>query len=414
MKAEMKKFALRSGMTLALAVFSCTAAYAQRAAEGAENAPQDISAQTGKILSEAIEFLNMDQFDQARARLADLRVDRLSPFEKSRLHQLLFNLEMNDEDYPGAREQLQLAIDSGGLNAVELSQMRYQMAQLFVQEEKYAEAASALEAWIASEAMPNSAAYYLLAASYYYQELYDKALPNAQKAVDLAGNAPQEPWLQMLASLHMQKEDFDAALPVVKRMVNLYPDKKNYWVQLSGLYLQKEDYDNALVVLEFAHYGGMLTEQREIVQIADLFSLQGMPYRSATLLDAALKESKLDRNKTNVEKLGNAWTAAREFEKAVPVLRDAAALADDGELFVRAGQVQMQLSDWDGAIKSFEDAIKKGKLRDEANIEYLLGYSLYELDRYAEAKTHLQRAARDADQRSNANSLIQVIDSLTN
>lgn len=415
MKFDMKKFALRSGMTLALAVFSCTAAYAQRAAEGSEDsAPQDISAQTGRILSEAIEFLNMDQFDQARARLADLRVDRLSPFEKSRLHQLLFNLEMNDEDYPGAREQLQLAIDSGGLNAVEMSQMRYQMAQLFVQEEKYAEAASALEAWIASEAMPNSAAYYLLAASYYYQELYDKALPNAQKAVDLAGEAPQEPWLQMLASLHLQKEDFDAALPVVKRMVNLYPDKKTYWIQLSGLYLQKEDYDNALVVLEFANYGGMLTEQREITQLADLFSLQGMPYRSATMLDAALKESKLDRNKTNVEKLGNAWTAAREFEKAVPVLRDAAALAEDGELFVRAGQVQMQLADWEGAIESFEDAIDKGGLRNEANIEYLLGYSLYELDRFADAKTHLQRAARDADERSNANSLIQVIDSLTN
>lgn len=415
MKLELKKFALRSGMTLALAVFSCTAVYAQRAAEGEEDsAPQDISAQTGKILSEAIEFLNMDQFDQARARLADLRVDRLSPFEKSRLHQLLFNLEMNDEDYPGAREQLQLAIDSGGLNAVEMSQMRYQMAQLFVQEEKYAEAATALEAWIASEPMPNSAAYYLLAASYYYQELYDKALPNAQKAVDLAGNAPQEPWLQMLASLHMQKEDYDAALPVVKRMVNLYPDKKVYWIQLSGLYLQKEDYDNALVVLEFANYGGMLTEAREVTQLADLFSLQGMPYRAATMLDAALKESKIEKNKTNVEKLGNAWTAAREFEKAVPVLRDAAALSDDGELFVRAGQVQMQLSDWEGAIESFEDAIDKGGLRNEANIEYLLGYSLYELDRFAEAKTHLQRAARDPDERSNANSLIQVIDSLTN
>jgi tetratricopeptide (TPR) repeat protein len=414
MKSEMKKFVLRSGMSLALAVFSCTAAYAQRAAEGNDSAPQDISAQTGKILSEAIEFLNMDQFDQARARLGDLRVDRLSPFEKSRLHQLLFNLEMNDEDYPGAREQLQLAIDSGGLNAVELSQMRYQMAQLFVQEEKYAEAAQALEAWIASEAMPNSAAYYLLAASYYYQELYDKALPNAQKAVDLAGAAPQEPWLQMLASLHMQQENYDAALPVVKRMLNLYPDKKMYWIQMSGLYLQKEDYDNALVVLEFANYGGLLTEQREITQLADLYSLQGMPYRSATMLDAALKESRLDKNKANVEKLGNAWAAAREFEKAAPVLRDAAALADDGELYVRAGQVQMQLSDWDGAIKSFQDAIQKGKLRNEANIEYLLGYSLYELDRYAEAKTHLQRAARDAEQRSNANSLIQVIDSLTN
>lgn len=419
MKEALKKFSLRSGMVLALAVMSCTAAYAQRAAEGndeeaAAGPDQNIDAQTGRILSEAIELLNMDQFDQARARLADLRVDRLSPFEKSRLHQLLFNLEMNDEDYPGAREQLQLAIDSGGLNPQEMSQMRYQMAQLFVQEEKYAEAAEALEAWIASEAMPNSAAYYLLAASYYYQELFDRALPNAQKAVDLAGERPQEGWLSMLASLLIQKEDYVAAIPVLERMVNLYPDKKTYWQQLSGLHLQQEDYDRALVVLEFANYGGMLTEGREITQLADLYSLQEMPYRAATMLEAALDEGTLEKNQTNVEKLGNAWTAAREFEKAVPALREAGSLADDGELYVRAGNVQQQLNDWEGSIESFQDAIEKGGLRDEALVEYLLGYSLHQLDRNDEAKTHLQRAARDPEQRNAAEGLIQFIDAISN
>ena len=414
-KAELKKFSLRSGMVLALAVIACSSTYAQRAAEGGEEeAPagpdQSIDQQTGKILSEAIELLNMDQFVEARARLGDLRIDRLSPFEKSRLHQLLFNLEMNDEDYPGARQELQNAIDSGGLNAQEMSQMRYQMAQLFVQEEKYAEAAAALEAWIASEAMPNSAAYYLLAASYYYQELFDKALPNAQKAVDLAGATPQEGWLSMLASLMIQREDYVSAIPVLKRMVNMWPDKKTYWQQLSGLYLQQEDYDNALVVLEFANYGGMLTEAREITQLADLYALQEMPYRAATMLEAAFEEGKLDKSRQNFEKLGNAWTAAREFEKAVPVLTDAAELADNGELFLRVGQVKQQLNDWEGSLESFENALEKGGLRDEAYVEYLLGYSLYELERFSQAKERLQRAARDADHRSSANSMIQAID----
>jgi tetratricopeptide (TPR) repeat protein len=417
MKTELKNFALRGGMALAIAMLSCTSVYAQRAAEGDEEAAapsNDIDAQTGKILSEAIELLNMDMFAEARARLADLRIDRLSPYEKSRLHQLLFNLEMNDEDYPGAREQLQLSIDSGGLNPQEIAALRYQMAQLFVQEEKYAEAATALENWIASEPMPNSAAYYLLAASYYYQELFDKALPNAEKAVELAGNAPQEGWLSMLASLLIQKEDYVAAIPVLKRMVNMFPDKKTYWQQLSGLYLQQEDYANALVVLEFANYGGMLTEGRELTQLADLYQLQEMPYRSASMLEGAIAEGKLEKTRQNYEKLGNAWTAAREFEKAVPVFRDAAELAEDGELYKRAGEVQQQLTDWEGSVESFEDAIEKGGLRDEAYVEYLLGYSLYQLKRGPEAKTHLERAARDADHRSSANSLIQVIDALSN
>jgi beta-lactamase regulating signal transducer with metallopeptidase domain len=198
--------------------------------------------QTGRILSRAIEFLNTDRFAEARATLDELRLESLSPFERSRFHQLMFNIEMNVEDYPAARAQLQLALDSGGLNAQEDSQLRYQMAQLYVQEEKYADAADALEAWIAAEETPNPAAYYLLAASYYYQEMFDEALPNAQMSVDLAGDAPQEGWLSMLASLLIQKADYVAATPVIQRMVNMFPDKDTYWAQLSGLYLQQEQY----------------------------------------------------------------------------------------------------------------------------------------------------------------------------
>jgi hypothetical protein len=424
---ELKKFALRSGMVLSLAVMACTSVYAQgrsradAADEEASSGPdQNIDAQTGKILSEAIELLNTEMYAEARARLADLKLDRLSPFERSRYEQLMFSLDMANEDYASARGHLQAAIDSGGLNPQEISQMSYQKAQLFIQEEKYAEGAAALEEWITAEPMPNSGAYYLLAAAYYYQELFDKALPNAQKAVELAGDAPQEGWLSMYASLLLQKEDYDAALPVVKRMVNMFSDKKTYWEQLAGIYLQKEDYTNALVVTEFANYAGLITEERQLTQLADLYSLQEMPYRAATLLETSMEAGTIEKDQGSYEKLGNAWTAAREFEKAVPVLTQAAELSDDGELYYRVAQVQQQLEDWEGSLESFEKAINKGGLRDSASVEFAWGYSLYYLAKsgeasgqralYNQSKEHLNKAARDADNRSSANSLIQAID----
>ena len=75
---------------------------------------------------------------------------------------------------------LQKAIDSGGLNTVEIDQARYQSAQLYMQEEKWKEGAAALEEWFKSAANPNSAAYYLLAVAYYQQDDYAKALPPAK------------------------------------------------------------------------------------------------------------------------------------------------------------------------------------------------------------------------------------------
>ena len=225
---------LGASATLMFAGIASPAANAGEVATPNEPSPE-ISSPTGRILTQAIEFLNNDQFDEARARLAELRLESLSAFERSRVHQLLFNLEMHDEDYAGAREQLQLAIESGGLNEKETSQMQYQQAQLYVQEERYAEAAEALDRWIKAQAEPNPAAYYLLAAAHYYMDDLAAALPHAKAAVERADGAPQEAWLQMLAAIYMQLEQYEEAEPVVEQLAERFPDKVIYQDQLKGL-----------------------------------------------------------------------------------------------------------------------------------------------------------------------------------
>ncbi len=191
---------------------------------------QSIDEQTARILSSAIEFLNADQFAEARERLGDLRLNRLSPFERSRYEQLMFNLDMNDENYPGAHSHIQAAIDSGGLNEREVSMMSYQSAQLYVEEKQYVEATAALEAWIAAEPMPNGAAYYLLGASYYYLHQIDRALPNAEKAVELgkSSNMHVEAHYAMLAALYEEAGQAAAAESVRAEMAVLFSPEEAY------------------------------------------------------------------------------------------------------------------------------------------------------------------------------------------
>ncbi|MDY6983440.1 MAG: M56 family metallopeptidase [Pseudomonadota bacterium] len=211
-------------------MFAELASPAATAGEVATDEPRyaDIGEPTSRILSQAIEFLNNDEFDEARATLANLRIENLTPFERSRVHQLLFNLEMNDADYAGAREQLQLAIESGGLNEQETSQMQYQQAQLYVQEERYPEAAEALSRWIAAQDDANGGAYYLLAASHFYMDDFAEALPAAQEAVERGGDSPQEAWLAMLATLHTRLGQTQQAEDVIDRLGELYPASPMY------------------------------------------------------------------------------------------------------------------------------------------------------------------------------------------
>ena len=144
-----------------------------------------IDAATGKVLNEAIELLNKEDFKGAAAKIGALNLDKLSPYERSKVEQILFNISYSQEKYDEARGHLQKAIDSGGLNQQEIDQARYQAAQLYMQQEKWKEGAAALEEWFKTAAKPNSAAYYLLAVAYYQQEQFAKALPPDRKSTRL-------------------------------------------------------------------------------------------------------------------------------------------------------------------------------------------------------------------------------------
>src|SRR5687767_95493 len=223
-----------TGIALAVSLALGAPALAQRPGEG-QNVSQEgtsragnrngeapppaegtnIDAQTGKILNEAIELLNMENYQGAAQKLGTLKLDNLSPYERGTVERILFSVSYAQERYEEARGHLQKAIDSGGLNQQQIDEARYQSAQLFMQEEKWREGAAALEEWFKTAAMPNSAAYYLLAVAYYQQEAFDRALAPAKKAVELMDQAkPNESWLSMLSALHLQREEYKEAIPV--------------------------------------------------------------------------------------------------------------------------------------------------------------------------------------------------------
>lgn len=201
------------------------------------NSPR-LPAAVGRKLTEVIELLNADRFAEARARLDELMtaeaMANMSPFERSRLYQLSFNLNMQSQDYEAASADIQAALESGGLNPQEVSQISYQRAQLFVQMEDYGKAADSLELWISSAEVPEQKpAHYLLAASYYYQDRFDDARDVMETLFTLPGEN-QEAWYAMMATLYLQNEDYAKAKPVLETMVSAY-GRDRYRTQLNAV-----------------------------------------------------------------------------------------------------------------------------------------------------------------------------------
>lgn len=402
-----------SGLTLAVALVVGASAGAQRAGE--EEAPAaptqaSIDAQTGKVLNEAIELLNMEKFAEAGAKINTLVLEKLSPYERGRTEQILFNIAYSQDKFQEARDHLKKAIDSGGLNAQEIDAARYQSAQLFLQEEKWKEGAAALEEWFKTAATPNSAAYYLLAVAYYQQDDYNRALAPAKKAVELMDKAkPNESWLGMLSALHLQREEFREAIPVLEQLVSVAPDKKTYWMQLSSVYGQMEDYANALGIMQLAYVAGLVTDDSEVRRLADLLMFNDVPYRGAQVLEAAIEKKTVNIDEKLYEKLANCWIQAGELDKSLAPLQRAAELAATGDLWVRLAEVHVQRDDWTGAITAVERGVAKGQLKDPGNAQLMLGIAHYNKKEYTAARPFFERARQSERHRQLADSYLQAI-----
>jgi tetratricopeptide (TPR) repeat protein len=353
-----------------------------------------IDQQTGKKLQAAMDALNATppQYAQAKTALDGIKRESLSPYEASRVWQLYASIYNVQEKYGDARNAIQQAIASGGLNEVELDQASFNIAQLYLAEEKWKEGAAALESWIAKTPKPNSNAYYLLAVAYYQQGDERRALPPAEKAIAMS-EKPQPSWLQLVLALYLKNEQYAKAEPMVRKLVAAEPLNKANWVQLSAVLGAQDKFDDALVALQLAYHLGLLKDDGDIRRLADLMAFNGIPYRCGTLITKEIQAKRgINNDGALQEKLANCWVAAREWDKAVAPLRSAAQARRSGDLYMRLGEVHVQREDWNSAIEALRRALEMGNAKDPGNAQILLGMSYYNLKKPQDARQWFQRA----------------------
>jgi tetratricopeptide (TPR) repeat protein len=400
-------------ISFTLGVFGLAAApniaYAAEESKDDEKTAPSIDVSTGKKLNEAIEALNAQKYDEAKALLSKMNLEKLSPYEKSRVYQVLASIAGAQNDYDGVRKNMAAAIASGGLNDEEQQEARYQIAQMYIAQERWQDGINALNEWFATAVNPNSTAYYLLAVSYYQLKQIDKAVVPAQKAVDLA-EKPRESWIQLLLALRIEKEQYDMAIPLLKYLVMSDPSKKNYWVQLSAVNRQLERYDDSLNVLEIAYLAGLLTTDSDLRQLTDLEAFVGIPHRAAKNLERFIAKDQIKPDEKAYERLAYSWIESRDYKKAVVPLQKAGELHPTGDTFVRLAEVQIQRQDWPAATDALQKALSKGGLKDTGNTQLLMGIALYSNKQPKEARGWFQKAAGHDKQKKQAEIWIKHID----
>jgi tetratricopeptide (TPR) repeat protein len=365
---------------------------------------------TAKKLNEIFELYNAEKYAEARQKVAGLNMERLSPYEQSRVYQIVAAIGLREEKYDEARKALDSALASGGLNDQESDSVRFQLVQIYMAQEQWKQGIDAWKKWAASaQTPPKSNEYYTLAIAYYQSGDLKSALEPAEKAISMS-DKPQESWLQLMLALRIEREEYKLATPLLKKLIGMAPSKKNYWVQLAAVNAQLGSYAEASQAMQLAYVGGLLKEERDVRRVSELAVQVEIPYRAAKILTLEIEKNTFKPDAKALEFLSNCWIQAQEYKRAVEPLKQAAAISDSGDLFVRLGEVYSQTEDWSNVADAVRRGIDKGKLKSPGSAQLLLGIALYSQKKPGEAKTWFQRALNHDNSRKSAETWLKQIE----
>ena len=338
---------------------------------------------------------------------------KLSDYERAQIYNLEGYSYYLQERYPEAIKSYEKVLAQADLpEALVLSTLKT-MAQLQFTQEDYKGALLTIDRLMQAVAEPSADIFMLKGQALFQMERYDDALGPIKTAIDMyrdQGRPPKENWLLLLRVIYFERNDFDNMLSVVKELLVYYP-KDTYILTLAGIYSEQGDTKKQLALTEVLYEKGLLNSASNVTNLANLYLMHGLPYKAAVLLQVEMDKKVVEANERNLRLLSQSWYQAREDQKAIPPLKIAAAMADDGELYIRLAQSHINLEQWKAASAAADKGLKMGGLKrsDQANI--MLGMALFNQKRLTQARRAFERANQDKRSARTAGQWIKYVDS---
>lgn len=364
-----------------------------------------IDAKTFEVLTKAQELAEADRYAEAIQTLNTIKhSDKLNSYARSQMWNFYAFIYASQEKYReaiGAYKKILAEVDAtDGL----ILTAKYTMAQLYFQLEDYQSVINFMEAWIREISKPTATAHIMLAQAYYQTKIYDPALNNLLKAIDIEkaqGKKVKENWLRMKAAIYFEKDDTKNTLKTYEELLHHYPSI-TYLRQIAGLHGELGNERKRLTTYDAIYLQGALKKESEVLNLAYMYLGQEIPYKAGKIIEAGMKQNLIKESPKNVETLANAWAQANEHKKAIPALRKAASLSDKGLLYARLAGVYFDAGDFKEAAEAAKKANEKGRLKRKYNNLMLMGMALFNIKDFEGALQGFRQAKKSKKSFSDA------------
>lgn len=390
--------------------------------EGPEGVERDerpnlIGERTFRRLSAVHEQLGESKYNEALKGLNALSAANLNDYESAMVNQTFGYVYAQQGKYDQSIPYFEKALKADALPNSAHFGLMYSLAQLYAGQEKHQQAIDLMLEYLKFQCDPPAQAYIALASSYASLGRFNEALPNVRKAIEKAGDKAQQSWYQLELAIYFEQQDYPSAARLLTSMIARWPDNLKYWEMLSGAYQeQQKDYD-ALAALMVAYRKGLIYEvdpgqlEKKLLNIVRMNMFVDVPFVAGSVLEKEMAAGRVSSNEKNLALALNAWTQAREFDKAIATIDRLAPMKPDGELYLQKAQLLAEKSDWEGTIAAARQAIEKGNLKKPGGAYLLIGIAANEMRDWQQALDALREARKfDETTRRQAGDWIKFVE----
>lgn len=320
-----------------------------------------VSPALGKKLEQLVEFSNEDRPDDViKVGEEILSSKRAGPYEKSFALQAQAFAYVDKDDYGAAIPLLQKSLDTNGLPNDTHYQILFQLAQMYLSEERYDEALTTLDKFFAETKSAKPEHLAMKGNALYRLERYDEAVKVLEQAI-AKSDKPQSSWSQLLMGSYFEQDKPLEAAKVAEAMLAKNPDDKNLLSNLASIYAQADMYDKATEILERARAKGMLTEERDYRNLYAMYlNSEGKEAKGIEVINDGLAKGVLKPGADVYIALGQAYYFSDQIGPSIEAYRKALPFAKDGEPALNLARVLTNEEDYAGAKAAAQEALKKG------------------------------------------------------
>lgn len=345
---------------------------------------------THAVLVESHKYIEEGKNGEALKKLKKLASsNKIKNYDAAVINQTMGFAENNLGNFTTAAKHFIKALSLNALPKDVAHELNYSTAQLLIHIDKPKEGLKYLSKWFADEPKAKGDAHILAATAYYYLEDYKQLIIHVEKALPLSSNPPLN-WYELLLAGYYETKEYKKSSALLEKIINKYPQKTVYWLQLAEIYQRQKQDKKALAIYELA-YTKELLKKDDIIRLINNYLYLEMPYKAAMVLEKGLAIGDINPDMKMLTLLADSWLLAQENEKAKSVFKEIIKKFNDDKARLRLGQLYIESEQWQEVIDVLDVKLQSDDKTLMSKVNLLLGIAQYhseDLNKATRAFTH--------------------------